>query len=98
MMFGGGMMFGVGLLIMLLVVVLPVLLIVALIGGLIGRVEPQNKPVVSVPNPQPGRIVAMADPQSSQKIQPAARSCAHCGADIQPDWAHCPQCGAPVNQ
>jgi len=94
MMFGGGWMMGIGLLIMLLVVAIPLLLGMALLGGAAGYLQKQNRPADGLQKP----VFATSSPvsQPGQAGAAAARSCAHCGAGLQPDWTHCPQCGAPI--
>jgi len=95
MMFGGGMMLGIGLLVMLLVVGIPVLLLVVFLGGTAGFLQKQNQPVEVVQKP----VYAAPRPaiQPAQAAVTAARYCAHCGAGLQADWTHCPQCGAPIS-
>lgn len=82
MMFGGGMMFGVGLLLMLVVVGLPLLIVMALVAAIGGRVGRRNRLVTA--------------PPVSGPLAPVARYCSHCGQGLQLDWTHCPQCGAAV--
>jgi hypothetical protein len=95
MMLGGGLMFGMGLLIMLLVVSIPILLVVALLVGAVGSLQKQYRPVDIVQKP----LYAPSNPviQPSQATVTPARYCAHCGAGLQADWTHCPQCGAPIS-
>ena len=82
MMFGGGMMLGFGLLMMLIFLGLPILLVVAVVAVMTGFSGRRTGPV-SVPT------MPMA-------TAPPARYCAHCGQGLQADWTHCPKCGAPI--
>ncbi len=95
MMLGGGLMFGVGLLIMLLVIGIPILLLVVLLGGAAGLLQKQNRPAEAVQKP----LYTVSNPvvQPGQAVVTPARYCAHCGAGLQADWTHCPQCGAPIS-
>jgi len=95
MMLGGGLMFGIGLLIMLLVLGLPVLLVVVLAGGMTGLLHKQNRPAEVWQKP----LSIAPDPviQPAQAVAISTRYCAHCGAGLQAGWTHCPQCGAPIN-
>ena len=83
MMFGGGMMLGIGLLMMLVFLGLPILLVVAVVAVLMGLLGRRGGPVFLPPTP--------AAPTTSP-----ARYCSHCGQGLQADWTHCPKCGAPV--
>ncbi len=94
MMLGGGLMFGVGLLVMLVVIGLPILLVVALLGGTSGLQPTQNQPVPLLQNSPPAGNSTLTQP--SQPASAPARYCSHCGAGLQADWTHCPQCGAPA--
>jgi hypothetical protein len=96
MMLGGGLMFGMGLLIMLLVVSIPILLVVALLGGVAGSLQKQYRPEDIVQK----RLYTASNQvvPSGQAVVTPARYCAHCGVGLQADWTHCPQCGAPINQ
>jgi predicted lipid-binding transport protein (Tim44 family) len=87
MMFGGGMMLGIGLLMMLIFLGLPILLVVAVVAVLVALVGRRAGPVFPPPTP--------AAPASAPTAPPA-RYCAHCGQGLQADWTHCPKCGAPV--
>ena len=95
MMFGGGLMMVMGLLVMLLVFGLPVLLIVVLAGGLTGFLQKQNRLSDGVQRPLPVASNPAVQPEKTATSAP--RYCVHCGAGLQADWTHCPQCGAPVN-
>lgn len=94
MMFGGGMMIGVGLLMMLLVFGLPTLLVIALVGGAAGFLQKQNRSVIVGQKPLPvdNQVV-----RPDQPVPAPSRYCTHCGGGLQADWTHCPQCGAPIN-
>ena len=94
MMFGGGLMFGMALLIMLLVFGLPILLVIAVLGGAPGFLQKQNRPADGAQNPISAASIPVVQP--GQAVV-SARYCAHCGAGLQTDWTHCPQCGAPIN-
>ncbi|OGO47825.1 MAG: hypothetical protein A2W37_04665 [Chloroflexi bacterium RBG_16_63_12] len=85
MMFGGGMMLGIGLLMMLIFLGLPILLVVAVVVGLMGLWSRRTGPVA---------MPSM--PMAAAPTAPPARYCAHCGQGLQADWTHCPKCGAPV--
>lgn len=85
MMFGGGMMLGIGVLMMLIFIGLPVLLVIAVVAGLMGSWGRRVGPMVSPP----------AQPTSAPTITPG-RYCAQCGQGLQADWTHCPKCGSPV--
>ena len=95
MMFGGGLMIGIGLLILLLVIGIPILLVIALLGGAAGFLQKQNHPADVVQK----QLYATSSPvvQPGQAVVTPARYCAHCGAGLQADWTHCPQCGAPIS-
>ena len=95
MMLGGGLMFGIGLLIMLLFIGIPVLFVVALLGGSAGFLQKQSRPADAVQKP----LYAASNPvvQPGQPVVTPAGDCAHCGAGLQSDWTHCPHCGAPVS-
>jgi len=98
MMLGGGMMFGVGLLMLLLVIVLPILLIAAIFAGIFGMTGRQSNPSIPAQNTMPGSYGMPSSMYiSPQQSQPAVRSCTHCDAELQAGWTYCPQCGAPVN-
>ena len=85
MMFGGGMMLGFGLLMMLIFLGLPILLVVAVVAVMTGFSGRRAGPV-SVPTM----------PMATASTAPPARYCSHCGQGLQADWTHCPKCGAPV--
>ena len=85
MMFGGGMMLGIGLLMMLLFLGLPILLVVAVVVGLMGLWSRRSGPVATP-----------SMPMAAAPTAPPARYCFHCGQGLQADWTHCPKCGAPV--
>ncbi len=85
MMFGGGMMLGIGLLMMLIFLGLPILLVVAVVVGLMGLWSRRTGPVA---------MPSM--PMAAAPAAPPARYCAHCGQGLQADWTHCPKCGAPI--
>ena len=84
-MFGGGMMLGIGLLMMLIFLGVPILLVVAVIVGLMG-LWGRRAGSVSVP----------PMPMAAASTTPPAHYCAHCGQGLHADWTHCPKCGAPV--
>lgn len=94
MMFGGGLMMGIGLLFLLLIIGIPIIFVFALAGGTTGIFQKQNHEAVVVQKP--------IYETSTQVVQPnqagvnSARYCSHCGAGLQTDWSHCPQCGAPI--
>ncbi len=85
MMFGGGMMLGIGLLMMLIFLGLPILLVLAVVAVMAGLLGRRNGPVTVPP------ALPVAEPSA-----PVGRECAHCGQGLQVDWTHCPKCGAPV--
>ena len=85
MMFGGGMMLGIGLLMMLLVFGLPILLVVAVVAGMAGLWGRRAGPMSVLPISGPAALAVSS-----------ARYCAHCGQGLQTDWTHCPKCGAPI--
>jgi len=85
MMFGGGMMLGFGLLMMLIFLGLPILLVVAVVVGLMGLWSRRTGPV-AIPSL----------PMAAAPTARPARYCSHCGQGLQADWTHCPKCGAPV--
>ncbi len=87
MMFGGGMMLGIGLLMMLIFLGLPILLVVAVVAVMTGLSGRRAGPVFPPPTPS-----ALAPAPTA----PPARYCAHCGQGLQADWTHCPNCGAPI--
>ena len=95
MMFGGGLMMGIGLLFMLLIIIIPILLVVALLGGTFGFIQNQNRASDVVHRP----IFTTSSPlvRSEQAGAIPACYCQHCGAGLQADWTHCPQCGAPIS-
>ncbi len=93
MMFGGGLMLIVGLLVMLLVFGLPILLVAVLAGGMAGFWQKQSRPASAVQNSMPKVQNSEAQPEKVE-AKPAS-TCAHCGAGLQAGWTHCPQCGAP---
>jgi hypothetical protein len=93
MMFGGELMFGMALLIMLLVFGLPLLLVIAVLGGVPGFLQKQNRPADGAQKPVSAASNLVV--QLGQAVVPA-RYCAHCGAGLQTDWTHCQQCGAPI--
>jgi predicted lipid-binding transport protein (Tim44 family) len=94
MMLGGGLMFGMGLLVMLLVIGIPILLVIALLSGAAGFLNKRNRTAELVQ--QPGYAASNPVAQSGQAVVTPARYCAHCGVGLQADWTHCPQCGAPL--
>jgi len=85
MMFGGGMMLGLGLLTMLIIIGLPILLVIGVIAGVWGLPGRRTGPTFWPP------MSAASRPNA-----PPARYCSHCGQGLQAEWTHCPQCGAPV--
>lgn len=85
MMFGGGMMLGIGLLMMFIFIGVPVLLVIAVVAGLMGPWGRRTGPTFSPP----------VQPTSAPTVTPS-RYCAHCGQGLQADWTHCPKCGAPI--
>lgn len=95
MMLGGGMMFGIGLLMMLLFIGIPVLFVIVLLGGTAGFLQKQNRPADAAQKP----FYAASNPvaQPGQPVVAPTRACAHCGAGLQSGWTHCPHCGAPVS-
>jgi len=95
MMFGGGLMMGIGLLFLLLLIGIPILLVIALLGGTAGFLQKQNRTADVVQKP----VYATSSPvvQSGLAGVTSARYCAHCGAGLQADWTHCPNCGAPIS-
>lgn len=95
MMLGGGLMFGMGLLIMMLVIGIPIVFVIALLGGAAGFLQKQNRPADVVQKPL--YAVSTSVVQPGQAVATPARYCAHCAGGLQADWTHCPQCGAPIS-
>jgi predicted lipid-binding transport protein (Tim44 family) len=95
MMFGGGLMMGIGLIFLLLVIAIPILLVFVLLGGTAGFLQKQNRASDVVQSP----LYATSSPivQSNQAGATSTRYCQHCGAGLQAAWTHCPQCGAPIS-
>jgi len=95
MMLGGGLMFGMGLLIMMLVIGIPIVFVIALLGGAAGFLQKQNRPADVVQKPVYATSIPVVQP--GQAGVTSARYCAHCGAGLHADWTHCPNCGAPIS-
>jgi xanthosine utilization system XapX-like protein len=80
MMFGGGLMMGIGLLFMLLVIGIPILLVIALLVGVVGILQNQNR-LVDVMK-RPFNVTSSPVDQPGQVATTSSRYCAHCGAPI----------------
>jgi hypothetical protein len=87
MMFGGGMMLGIGLLMMLIFLGLPILMVVAVVAVMTGLLGRRAGPVFP-----PSTPAALA----SAPTAPPACYRAHCGQGLQADWTHYPNCGVPI--